>query len=91
MIKYYKYGFGRVADYVNEDIRNERITRDEGIELLKKYDGHCSESYIISFCDYIGISVNQFWEQVDKSVNKKLFIKKGIGIYQPKFTIGTGL
>ena len=56
MIKYYKYGFGRVADYVNEDIRNERITRDEGIELLKKYDGHCSESYIISFVIYQYIS-----------------------------------
>ena len=45
MIKYLKYGFGRVSDYVNEDIRLGRITIDEGILLNEKYDGKCSEKY----------------------------------------------
>ena len=35
MIKYLKYGFGRISDYVNEDIRLGMISRDEGIELVK--------------------------------------------------------
>ena len=38
MIKYLKYGFGRVADYVNEDIRMGRISRDEGIRINEKFD-----------------------------------------------------
>jgi N-acetyl sugar amidotransferase len=91
MIKYLKFGFGRVADYVNEDIRNGRMTRDEGILLNEKYDGNCADHYIESFSRYIGISVEEFWLQVDKSVNTNLFVKKGFGRYTPKFRVGVGL
>ena len=34
MLKYLKYGFGRTTDYVNEDLRRGRLTRDEAISLL---------------------------------------------------------
>ena len=34
MLKYLKYGFGRTTDYVNEDLRRGRLTRDEAIRLL---------------------------------------------------------
>lgn len=91
MIKYLKYGFGRISDYVNEDIRRNRLSRNEGIELCKKYDGTCSEKYIKSFSDYIEITVEEFWLQVDKSVNRYLFDKKGLGLYIPKFKVGIGL
>jgi N-acetyl sugar amidotransferase len=91
MIKYLKYGFGRIADYVNEDIRNGRMTREEGIALNKRFDGKCSPAYIKSFSDYIGITVDEFWAQVDKSVNTDLFIKEGPGKYIPKFEVGVGL
>lgn len=91
MIKYLKYGFGRIADYVNEDIRNGRMTREEGIALNTKYDGKCSDVYIKSFSDYIGITVQEFWLQVDKSVNTELFVKEGLGKYKPKFEVGVGL
>jgi len=91
MIKYLKYGFGRISDYVNEDIRNGLISREEGIELNKKFDGSCSPEYINSFSNYIGITVDDFWEQVDKSVNLELFTKQGKGKYSPKFEVGIGL
>ena len=91
MIKYLKYGFGRISDYVNEDIRNGLISREEGIELNKKFDGSCSPEYIKSFSNYIGITVDEFWEQVDKSVNLELFTKQGKGKYLPKFEVGIGL
>lgn len=91
MIKYLKYGFGRITDYVNEDIRNARMTREEGILLTKKFDGTCSPKYIESFSNYIGITVEQFWDQVDKSVNLELFTKQGKGKYSPKFEVGIGL
>lgn len=91
MIKYLKFGFGRVTDYINEDIRNGRMTREHGIELAERYDGTCSPRYIESFCAYIGISVNQFWQQVDKSVNLALFVKDGPGRYRARFKVGEGL
>ncbi len=91
MIKYLKFGFGRITDYVNEDIRNLRITRDEAIELTEKYDGACSLKYIKSFCEYIGINIEEFWDQVDRSVNTKLFERLEMGKYRPKFKVGLGI
>ena len=43
MIKYYKYGFGRVTDYANEQIRHGKMTREVGISLVEKYDDACSD------------------------------------------------
>ena len=91
MIKYYKFGFGRVSDYVNEDMRNGRITRERGIALVEKYDDACSDNYIESFCDYIGISVAQFWDQVHSSLNRDLFYISDGGRIMRKFKVGLGL
>lgn len=91
MIKYYKFGFGRVTDYVNEEIRLERLTRAQGIELIEQYDDACSDEYIASFCAYIGISLEQFWEQVHSSVNRDLFTLGSDGAICRKFKVGVGL
>ena len=91
MIKYLKFGFGKVTEYVLEDIRLGRITRQQGISLVERYDGSCSDEYIQSFCQYIEISITEFWAQVEKSVNADLFVKEGFGKYTPKFRVGVGL
>ena len=91
MIKYYKYGFGRVTDYVNERIRSGDMTREESIQLFEKYDDSCSNDYIKSFCDYIDITVEQFWKQVNKNVNPDLFTVTADGKIKKKFKVGKGL
>ena len=91
MIKYYKFGFGRVTDYANEGIRNNQMTRDEAIQIVEKYDGSCSDEYIKSFCDYIEITVDQFWKQVLENVNLKLFTITSDRKVQRKFKVGKGL
>jgi hypothetical protein len=91
MIKYYKFGFGRVTDYVNEEIRLGHMTRARGIELVEQYDDACSEEYIESFCTYIGVSVKQFWEKVHLSLNRDLFTIEHDGTISRKFKIGVGL
>ena len=92
MLKYLKYGFGRTTDYVNEDLRRGRLTRQQAIKLVKLYDGKCADKYIQSFCDFIEISTDEFWRHVDSSiVDQKLFEKTGHGIYRPKFEVGIGL
>jgi hypothetical protein len=88
MIKYLKFGFGRMTDYVNEDIRLGRLTRDEGIALVARYDGMVGRKYIESFCDYIEITVDQFWKTVDTHVNNNLFEKQGAGKYLRRYTVG---
>ena len=91
MIKYYKFGFGRVTDYANEEIRLGRMTREHAIELVERYDDACADSYIESFCEYIGISVSSFWDQVHASVNRNLFIVGADGSIRRRFKVGVGL
>ncbi|MBP7089110.1 MAG: N-acetyl sugar amidotransferase [Candidatus Omnitrophica bacterium] len=89
MLKYYKFGFGFVTDEVCYAIREDRMTRKEGIELIKKYDGKCGDKYLREFCEYIDISLEDFWQVVDKFVNKKLFLKNPkTQKWEPKFEVG---
>lgn len=91
MIKFYKYGFGRVTDYVNEEIRIGRLTRLEAIELVETYDDACGINYIQNFSEYIGITVSQFWEKVHSSLNRELFDIGSDGRILRRFKVGVGL
>ena len=62
LLKYVKFGFGQCTDHACYDIREGIITREQGIELVKKYDGKCAEKYVKKFCEYIGASLDEFWE-----------------------------
>lgn len=65
MLKYVKFGFGQCTDHACYDIRAGRITREEGLELVKRYDGRCGTRFIKNFCDYIDITVDEFWAVVN--------------------------
>jgi N-acetyl sugar amidotransferase len=87
MIKYYKYGFGRATDQINEKIRSGSISREDGVILVKKYDGVCDDSIIKSYCNYIDISEKVFWCETNKWVNSNIF-KKTSKRPIPKFSVG---
>ena len=90
MIKYFKFGESRWTEACSQQIRAGEMTRDEAIELVKKWDGYCSPDYIESCCDYLGISVDEFWRVMEeKWINKKLFRKTGPHQWEPRFTPGT--
>lgn len=73
MLKYFKFGFGRATDFVDEKIRSGLMSRDKAIEIVDKYDGVCSDEIIARFSAYVGISQNDFWNIANKWVNPKLF------------------
>lgn len=75
LFKYVKFGFGFATDEACYDIRDGRLTREEGFELVKKYDGLCGQYYIKKFCDYIDITLAEFWRVVESFRNKELFEK----------------
>lgn len=90
MIKYYKFGESRWTEACSKKIRTGEMTRDEAIELVKKWDGYCDEKYIKICCDYLEISVEEFWRVMEeKWINKKLFKKDSNGKWIPKFVPGT--
>jgi N-acetyl sugar amidotransferase len=91
MIKWLKFGFGRASDNINEEIRYGRISREDGIKIVKRFDGKCAPEIVDHFCRYIQISKKQFWDVVDRYVDKNLFERVCEGVYKPKFEVGVGL
>lgn len=87
MIKYLKFGFGYATDEVCYDIREGRLTREDGKWYVDEYDGLCGQKYIDMACRYLSITQDEFWEVVDRYVNKDLFEKKD-GRWVKKFTVG---
>jgi N-acetyl sugar amidotransferase len=89
MIKYFKFGFGRATDQVNEQIRNGILTRDQAINIVEKYDGVCSDTIIEHYCRYIQISPFRFWEIVNQFVNKDIFEIRRNQRPVKKFSVGS--
>jgi N-acetyl sugar amidotransferase len=58
-IKYLKRGFARITHLTTLDIRHGRMTRDEAMELIKKYEGRKPRSLEL-FLEYVGISEEAF-------------------------------
>jgi N-acetyl sugar amidotransferase len=61
-----KFGFGRCWADVCIGIRGGYLSRDEGIELVKRYDGlypwHNHQAYL----DYFGMDDDEFWNVIDR-------------------------
>ncbi len=71
--KFLKFGFGRTTDHASIDIRNKRISRDEGLELIKKFEGKIPLKYFNEFLSDFEISKKEFLLICDKFTNKDLF------------------
>ena len=74
--KYLKFGFGSTSDNVSNEIRNGRMTREEGIKLVRETDGRTPpKEYIKHFCENIGITKEQFLKTTDKFRDKSIWKK----------------
>jgi len=73
LLKYLKFGFGHGTDQVVEAINSGMMTREEGLELVRKYDGKCDHHYIERFCHYFGISEATFLEVVESLRNHEIW------------------
>ena len=66
-IKYLKRGYSRVTQIVNFEIREGRMTAEEGKKLIDKYDGNKPQSLDL-FLEYMGIDEAEFNSIVKKQV-----------------------
>ena len=83
---YLKFGFGRALQDVGIEIRRGAMTRDQGKNLVKLYDGHYPDEFIEQYLDYYQMSLKEFNKVIDKWANKDLF-KYEKGRWKPKFEI----
>jgi N-acetyl sugar amidotransferase len=57
---YIKFGIGRATYDAAQEIRNEEITREEGVALVKKFDGEFPERFSADVFKYITINEKEF-------------------------------
>ena len=56
-------------------IRTDKITRKEGVSLVRKYDGEFPKKYFKDFLNYIDIDEKLFWQKRRHYCNKKWNIR----------------
>jgi hypothetical protein len=54
LLKLYKHGYSKVTDHASREIRFGRLTREEGLALVRKHE-QAPLKYINQFCDWLGI------------------------------------
>jgi N-acetyl sugar amidotransferase len=72
-----KFGIGRATYDAAQEIRNGKITREEGVALVNKYDQEFPQKYFKDFVEYIQISEEEFHQTIDKFRSPHLWEKMG--------------
>ena len=60
-----KFGIGRTTSDTAHEIRDGKITREEGIALIRRYDGEFPQKHYADFLEYCNISDEEFRGIVD--------------------------
>ena len=80
--KYLKFGYGRVTDQVSIEIRNQSMTRDEGIEFIEKYEHKLRPTNLDVFLKFAEISEQQFLDYIDHLRDDQIWEKKSNNSYE---------
>ena len=81
---YIKFGIGRATYDSAQEVRNNKIERDEGVKLVKKYDSEFPIKYFADFLKYIGISKIDFWKTIDQFRSPHLWKKNNKNLWYLK-------
>lgn len=71
-----KFGIGRTTYDTSQEIRNGDITRDEGIALIKRFDGEVPDIYLKDCLEYMSITKDIFDEVIEKFRTPHLWEKR---------------
>ena len=80
-----KFGLGRASYDASQEIRNGHLTRDEGIALVKKFDGEFPNKYFSEIMEYLAIDPDYFKNELtDKFRSPHLWDKSSGGVWNLK-------
>ena len=71
-IKYLKYGYGKVSDHASREIRFGRLTREEGVDLVKNHIERTPKD-IDLFLNWINIDKSAFQFLIDPHRNNLIW------------------
>ncbi len=86
-----KFGIGRATYDASQEIRNRHITREEGVALVKRFDGEFPDRYFNEVMEYLEIDPDYFrGELVDKFRSPHLWGKNDRGEWQLRHNVWGG-
>lgn len=85
-IKYLKFGYSKVNDHVARDIRLKRITREQGLELIKRYLP-LKPKTLNRFLEWVGLKEEEFYDLIDQHRDPKVWKKDHTGAWKLKNSI----
>lgn len=86
-LKYLKFGYGRATDDASTEIRHRRITREEGIEMVMKYD-HVRPSDLDVYLKFVGMTEEEFLESIDYLRDPQIWESGPDGIWRTRDNMG---
>ncbi len=88
-----KFGIGRATYDASQEIRNKHITREEGVALVKRFDGEFPDRYFNEIMEYLNIDHDFFKiDLTNKFRSPHLWGKNSIGGWELRHNVyGGGL
>lgn len=74
-LAYIKFGNGRCMSDAAHEIRDGHITREEGVALMKKYDGEFPKKYFKDFLEYCDISEEEFYDVIESWRSESVWVR----------------
>ena len=71
-----KFGIGRATNDAVQEIRNKKITREEGVALVHRYDQEFPQKYFKEFLEYIDLAEDKFWKLINSGRSPHLWKKE---------------
>lgn len=70
-----KFGVGRTSEDASMEIRNRHLTREEGIALVKQFDGELPQRYFQDIMDYLEMTREDFVSLCDRFRSPHLWVR----------------
>jgi hypothetical protein len=86
-----KFGIGRATYDASQEIRNKHLTREDGVALVKRFDGEFPDRYFNEIMEYLEINPEYFKNELsDKFRSPHLWGKNDAGDWQLRHTVWGG-
>jgi len=72
---YIKFGIGRATYDASQEIRNMHLTREDGVALVKRFDGEFPDRYFAEIMDFLGMEQDYFHDLCNKARSPHLWTK----------------
>lgn len=80
-LKLYKHGYSRVTDHASREIRHGRLTREQGLALVRQHE-QMPPRHLELFCDWLGMQPESLRFMLDQQRNSAYWTERSPGQWE---------